>query len=280
MVKRVFKRFIEIQSPKQIAYELNQEGILTNQGKDWSVHHIYRMLNNYTYIGKIYYKGEVFDGKQERIISDKLWERTQEILQSDAPVKDFKGKVETLMPLKGLLYCGHCGCRMGPTYAKKRRYDVFPLPLHQGQISAPPELNRYWRNLIMKTTIEPLEDGNTRIRIPIEFRYDNGRKRIFFPEMPDEHLKINEPLATGIARAYRWQELLDKGEYDSPESLAEALGVHTSYVRRFLRLALLAPPIVDAIFAGKAPWTLSLTKLDTTLPYSWKVQMELFGMGG
>ena len=40
----------------------------------------------------------------------------------------------------------------------------------------------------MKTTIEPLEDGNTRIRIPIEFRYDNGRKRIYFPEMPDAHL--------------------------------------------------------------------------------------------
>ena len=96
--------------------------------------------------------------------------------------------------------------------------------------------------------------------------------------MPDEHLKINEPLATGIARSYRWQDLLDKGEYDSPESLAEAPGVHTSYVRRFLRLALLAPPIVDAIFTGKAPWTLSLTKLDTTLPYSWKEQMELFGM--
>ena len=119
VVKRVFKRFIEIQSPKQITYELNQEGILTNQGKEWSVHHIYRMLNNYTYIGKIYYKGEVFDGKQERIISDKLWERVQEILRSDAPVKDYKGKMETLMPLKGLLYCGHCGCRMGPTYAKK-----------------------------------------------------------------------------------------------------------------------------------------------------------------
>ena len=130
----------------------------------------------------------------------------------------------------------------------------------------------------MKTTIEPLEDGNTRIRIPIEFHYDNGRKRIFFPEMPDAHLEINESLATGIARAHRWQELLDKGEYDSPEALAEALGVHTSYIRRFLRLALLAPPIVDAVFAGKAPWTLSLTKLNTTLPYSWKEQMELFGM--
>ena len=46
----------------------------------------------------------------------------------------------------------------------------------------------------------------------------------------------------------------------------------------FLRLALLASPIVDIIFAGKAPWTLSLTELDTTLPYSWKEQMKLFGI--
>ena len=72
-----------------------------------------------TYIGKIAYKGDVFDGKQERIITDKVWQRAQEILKSDIPVKDYKGKLETLAPLKGLLHCGHCGCRMGPTYAKK-----------------------------------------------------------------------------------------------------------------------------------------------------------------
>ena len=46
----------------------------------------------------------------------------------------------------------------------------------------------------------------------------------------------------------------------------------------FLRLALLASPIVDVISAGKAPWTRSLTELDTTLPYSWKEQMKLFGI--
>ena len=130
----------------------------------------------------------------------------------------------------------------------------------------------------MKIKIEQMEDGNTRIRIPIEFRYDNGRKRIFYTEFPDEHLKINESLATGIARAYRWQELLDSGEFDSPEALAEALNVNVSYVRRFLRLTLLAPPIVEAIFEGRAPWSLSLTKLDTNLPFSWKEQMKLFGM--
>ena len=130
----------------------------------------------------------------------------------------------------------------------------------------------------MKTTIEPLEDGNALVRIPIEFRYYNGRKRIYYPELPDEQLKINESLATGIARAYRWQELLDSGEFDSPEALAEALNVNVSYVRRFLRLTLLAPAIVDAIFAGTAPWTFSLAKLNAALPYSWKEQLRLFGM--
>ena len=129
----------------------------------------------------------------------------------------------------------------------------------------------------MKTIIEPTGDGNTRIRIPIEFRFDNGRKRIYYPELPDEQLKINESLATGIARAYRWQELLDSGEFDSPEALAEALNVNVSYVRRFLRLALLAPP-VEAIMAGKAPRTLSLTKLDTNLPWVWQEQLKLFDM--
>ena len=54
--------------------------------------------------------------------------------------------------------------------------------------------------------------------------------------------------------------------------------MNVSYVRRFLRLTLLAPPIVDAIFAGKAPWTLSLTKLDTDLPFSWKEQMKVLGI--
>ena len=94
----------------------------------------------------------------------------------------------------------------------------------------------------------------------------------------DDPPRINEQLVTGIARACCWQELPDNGVFDSPEALAAALGVNVSYVRRFLRLTLLAPPIVEAIFEGRAPWSLSLTKLDTNLPFSWKEQMKLFGM--
>ena len=40
------------------------------------------------------------------------------------------------------------------------------------------------------------------------------------------------------------------------------------FFKKSLHRVLPVPPIVDAVFAGKAPWTLSLTKLNTTLPYS------------
>ena len=83
------------------------------------------MLNNCTYIGKVAYKGEVYDGRQERIVTDEMWREAQEILHSDIPVQHFKGKLAMLAPLKGLLYCGHCGCRMAPTYAKKEKGPMY-----------------------------------------------------------------------------------------------------------------------------------------------------------
>ena len=52
--------------------------------------------------------------------------------------------------------------------------------------------------------------------------------------------------------------------------------MNISCIRRFLRLTLLAPPIVEAIMAGKAPRTLSLTKLGTNLPWAWQEQMKFF----
>jgi hypothetical protein len=47
-------------------------------------------------------------------------------------------------------------------------------------------------------------------------------------------------LVKGLARAWRWQRLLDKGVYSSLTEIAEAEKITTSYVSRLLRLALLA----------------------------------------
>lgn len=115
-VKWIFRRFIEIQSPKQIVSELNARGTPRKTDTPWNTGHVYRLLNNRTYIGEVDYKGEICQGEHEPIVAADVWSRTREILQANAPVKEPKGRVEILAPLKGILRCGHCHCAMGPSY--------------------------------------------------------------------------------------------------------------------------------------------------------------------
>ena len=121
------------------------------------------------------------------------------------------------------------------------------------------------------------------IRIPMKFKKRGGRREIIVPEgLSGSRLSkspTQEPLVTALARAFHWQELIDSGRYASVTELAEALDVDRSYVGRIMRLALLAPDIVDAIVRGDEPSGLSLERLTQKLPVVWEEQrrqLELF----
>lgn len=127
VIQRIFQRFIEVQSPALIAQELNKDGIRTKQGKVWDKPHIYRILNNHTYIGQVKYKGSICEGEQNAIVELDVWNRTREILALNEPVPRQTKRMETIAPLKGILRCGHCDCAMMPTYARKngKRYFYY-----------------------------------------------------------------------------------------------------------------------------------------------------------
>jgi hypothetical protein len=55
----------------------------------------------------------------------------------------------------------------------------------------------------------------------------------------------------------------------------EAEGISKSYVSSILRLALLAPDLVEAILAGSMDQGLMLDRLERPLPVSWEEQREL-----
>lgn len=123
LVKMIFRRFLEIQSPKNIAYELNNEERWTKQGKPWTKQKIYGVLNNYHYIGEILYKGEIFQGEQEAIIDRDTWEMTRKFLVANAPVRgdrDNTSRLEFAAPLRDILKCGHCNGSMTPIRSKRR----------------------------------------------------------------------------------------------------------------------------------------------------------------
>ena len=82
-------------------------------------------------------------------------------------------------------------------------------------------------------------------------------------------------LIKALARAWRWQKLLDKGVYGSVTEIAEAEKISKSTLRRILRLAQLAPDLVEAILGGWADQPVVLERLEQPLPVGWDEQRHL-----
>lgn len=93
------------------------------------------------------------------------------------------------------------------------------------------------------------------VHVPLELRRSGGRKRIVTPEgaasWRHPAVRIDSTLVKALARAHRWQRMLESGEFGSVAELARAERINASYVARVLRLTLLAPEIVEAVVDGR-----------------------------
>jgi ParB-like chromosome segregation protein Spo0J len=96
----------------------------------------------------------------------------------------------------------------------------------------------------------------------------------------DRKLRPDGTLVKALARAWRWQRLLDDGIYTTVSDIGDAENISKSYVSRILRLALLAPDIVDEILAGSTNQPLVLERLEQPLPMTWGQQRSMAGIGG
>ena len=121
--------------------------------------------------------------------------------------------------------------------------------------------------------VEILENGNVKITIPMSFRSCAGRKRIV---TPDSETSFTDPMITNIARAFRWQTLIDEGKFSNVHELARAISKDDAYVSRIIRFTLLAPDIIHAVLAGKINKSISTEKLKQSLPPMWEDQKKMF----
>jgi hypothetical protein len=79
-----------------------------------------------------------------------------------------------------------------------------------------------------------------------------------------------------LARAWRWQRMLDEGVYTTVSEIGDAENISKSYVSRILRLALLAPDLIEAILAGRTDQGIMPEQLERPLPASWEEQHDRF----
>jgi hypothetical protein len=111
------------------------------------------------------------------------------------------------------------------------------------------------------------------------FRRRGGRKLIVAPNgtaMPTapRRQNVDNVLLKALARAFRWQKLLDQGTYSTIKEIATKEKIDPSYVGDVLRLTLLAPDIVERILDGRQPPTLQFEALRRSLPLVWEEQRK------
>ena len=114
------------------------------------------------------------------------------------------------------------------------------------------------------------------IDIPMTFKKRGGRKVIVLPDgshgHPEPAATIDNTMIKSIARAFRWQKLLEIGTYTCIDDIAKAERICASFVGKVFRLSLLAPDIVAEILDGTQPAALTLGDLMKPFPVEWDGQ--------
>lgn len=112
------------------------------------------------------------------------------------------------------------------------------------------------------------------VRVPRTIRQRPGSKTIVTPMA-----KGAAPVATradpALARAFRYQKLLDEGRYASISEMATAERIERGYLGSLLRLTLLAPALVEELMEGRARPGATLPELLQPFSEIWKCQHEL-----
>ncbi len=123
------------------------------------------------------------------------------------------------------------------------------------------------------------------VRVPMKIRRRPGRKTVVTPIMEDGQddaisTRADPALVKALARAFRYQKLLDEGRYASISEMAAAERIERGYLGTLLRLTLLAPHNVEAIVEGRQAETATLPRLLEPFPVAWSAQRLAFGIGG
>ncbi len=117
------------------------------------------------------------------------------------------------------------------------------------------------------------------IPIPIQLKRCGQEMKVILSS--STHHAINnttlEAIQKSIAKALIWNKQLVDGQVLSIQEIANIEHLSRSYTTRRLRLAYLAPDIIQDIFNGRLPPDLTLNKLLKGFPLEWKQQRITLG---
>ena len=122
------------------------------------------------------------------------------------------------------------------------------------------------------------------VRVPLKIRRRPGKKTVVTPVAAAggdaaTRTHADPALLKALARAFRYQRLLEEGRYASISEMAAAEEIERGYLGSLLRLTLLAPSIIESLLNVSGRQDLGLPDLLTPFPEVWSHQRERLAPG-
>jgi len=135
-VRALFQLYLKLGAVRRVKDEADRIGLRTKVrqgvgqrmlgGRSLSRGHIYRLLSNPLYIGRIAHRGESFEGQHPAIIDSETWDAVQKQLAAQAPARASRASAVRPGPLRGKLF-DESGVVLTPSHTVKsgRRYRYY-----------------------------------------------------------------------------------------------------------------------------------------------------------
>ena len=112
-----------------------------------------------------------------------------------------------------------------------------------------------------------------RVFIPLTIRKRNGRPKIMPPaNMVPETGGVDPRVLKAVAKAWSWRRMLEGGAVGTMADVAEAENVTPAYVGRMLKLAYLAPAVMEKLLVARVSPVVSLKDMVMLAELPWAEQ--------
>jgi site-specific DNA recombinase len=290
LVRHIFDLYLKERSLLKAAEIISAEGYRTKQhrvksgklfgGKPFNNTSIQWIVKNILYTGKVLYKGQIFDGLHEPIISDDTFNQAQTILKENCRLRSSPQNRKHIGLLSHLIYCQHCQKKMFYTYARKktRHYKYYmcltatkrgfkhcPTRMVAAHLIEKPIIESLhvpnWDSMLFEEQRQKMMDSVQKVTVDrqnemLTVSFTNGtdgRIEIQSTEQTPDPKKAFAKLPAlkqHLLLAHQIQSLLDAGKAASLKEISEWTGISHSRLCQVMNFLTLTPEIQEDIILG------------------------------
>lgn len=161
---------------------------------------LHDLLNNPIYYGDFYWKGILYNGNHERIISKELFDKVQDALNRRSSCPTGRQKHDFLF--QGMLTCGYCGCAVTADI-KKGKYVYYRCTGNKG--ACPGKSGKYSREEILD---QQFADSLNRLQLDNEVA--DWIKRVMCESSADDQRQAENEILQLEKNKKRLEDRLEK----------------------------------------------------------------------